>query len=210
MLIRKIGSFCILIGIILCMGTFIPFYNITVKIVPKKPVINYLQSCSIEEDVQQLLTEARWSSEFHPYGAYVDELQFKVYLEKEINQSIIALQNGDIDAYDERVLETTYLVNLVNDPNIQVTFTPSVRYRALTLNCDRFPTNITAFRRAMAFGMDKYRANKECIQGVGLPLDSHIPIAAVEWEIESEMSDHFYETDYISGNASLEVAGFSD
>lgn len=82
---------------------------------------------------------------------------------------MLALQNGNIDAYDERVLQE-YLAALVRDENIEVTFTPSVRYRVLTLNCEKFPLNITAFRRAMAFGFDKYRVNLECIGGVLLSL----------------------------------------
>ncbi|MFX0013278.1 MAG: ABC transporter substrate-binding protein [Promethearchaeota archaeon] len=136
-------------------------------------------------------------------------MKFMIYPDEEIPRAMLALQNGDIDAYDERVPQD-YLAALVRDPNIEVSFTPSVRYRALTLNSDRFPLNISAFRRAMAFGYDKYRANLECIGGAGWPQDSYIPITITEWEVESEMSDHFYEADYVLGNRSLENAGFKD
>jgi ABC-type transport system substrate-binding protein len=156
------------------------------------------------------LRSSKWSSEFRPYGGYVDEVRFVIYPYKtETPQAMLALQNGDIDAYDERVLQD-YLAALIRDPNIEVTFTPSVRYRALTLNCEKFPLNITAFRRAMAFGFDKYRANVECIGGVGQPQDSFIPQSVTEWEVESKIIDHFYEADYISGNRSMENAGFID
>ncbi|MFX1334589.1 MAG: ABC transporter substrate-binding protein, partial [Promethearchaeota archaeon] len=157
-----------------------------------------------------IIRSPKWSSEFRPYpGGYVDEIEFMIYPDEDIPLAILALQNGDIDVYDERVPQD-YLAGLVSDPNIEVTFTPSVRYRALTLNCDRFPLNITAFRRAMAFGYDKSRANRECIGGAGWPQDSYIPITISEWEVESEMSDHFYEADYVLGNRSLENAGFKD
>ncbi|MFX0013276.1 MAG: ABC transporter substrate-binding protein [Promethearchaeota archaeon] len=156
-----------------------------------------------------VIKSSKWASEFRPYGGYVDEIEFVIFTETEIPLAMLALQNGDIDAYDERILQD-YLAALVRDQNIDVTFTPSVRYRALTLNCEKFPLNITAFRRAMAFGFDKYRANVECIGGVGQPQDGHIPISATEWEIDSEVSNHFYEADFASGNASLENAGFID
>lgn len=120
------------------------------------------------------------------------------------------LQTGEIDAYDDQVPQNSFLAACVRDPNIEVTFTPSMRYQALTMNCERFPTNITAFRRAMAFGCDKYRSNVECIGGMGQPIDSYIPLIATDWEVESALTEHFYEADFTSGNASLENAGFKD
>ncbi|MFX0205729.1 MAG: ABC transporter substrate-binding protein [Candidatus Hodarchaeota archaeon] len=156
-----------------------------------------------------VLRSPKWSSQFRPYGAYVDEINFFVYSEGKTPSAISALQNGDIDAYDGQV-EWNHVVPLLNNPKIQVTFTPNLRYQALLINCGKFPTNITAFRRAMAFGFDKYLAAQECIEGVCLLLDSLVPIAATGWEIESKQTIHFYEPDYISGNKSLENAGFRD
>ncbi|MFX0206032.1 MAG: ABC transporter substrate-binding protein [Candidatus Hodarchaeota archaeon] len=154
-------------------------------------------------------TTDKWLTDWRPYGAYLDEIEFVVFTEGETALAMLALEEGDVDAYDERVLQD-YLVPLVNNPDIQVTFTPSVRYRAITLNCDRFPTNITAFRRAIAFGFDKYRANTECIGGIGQPQDSYIPLISTEWSVEAALPVHFYEADFISGNASLDNAGFRD
>ncbi|MFX0013277.1 MAG: ABC transporter substrate-binding protein [Promethearchaeota archaeon] len=139
----------------------------------------------------------------------MDTVQFLIYPLTEYPLPMLALQLGDIDAFDEQVRQD-YLAGLHRDPNIEQTFTPSLRYRALTLNCAKFPTNITAFRRAMAFGFDKTRANIECIGGVGQPQDSHIPLISTEWEVESELPVHFYEADFVAGNASLENAGFTD
>ncbi|MFX0121236.1 MAG: ABC transporter substrate-binding protein [Promethearchaeota archaeon] len=155
--------------------------------------------------------QAKWSSSWRPYGGYVDEIEFVVFTETEIPLAMLALQNGDVDGYDERLnylLE--YLPVLVKNPYIEITFTPSRLFRSLTLNCEKFPTNITAFRRAMAFGFDKYRANVECIGGIGHPQDSYIPQTLAEWEVESVLPEHFYDADFVSGNASLEKAGFKD
>ncbi|MFX0013275.1 MAG: ABC transporter substrate-binding protein [Promethearchaeota archaeon] len=165
---------------------------------------NPLSTCS------QVIISSKWSSEFRPHGGFVDKIMFHVYTAIETPLAMAALQTGEIDAYDEQV-QQNYLAAVVRDENIEVTFTPSVRYQALTLNCERFPTNITAFRRAMAFGFDKYRANVEVIgSGVGQPQDSYIPLIISEWEVESALAEHFYESDYISGNRSLENAGFKN
>ena len=150
-----------------------------------------------------------WPSEFRPHGAYADEITFQVYEEGEIPLAMLALQNGDFESYDDRIL-SSYMGPLIHDPNIEVTFTLGVRYRTLNLNCERFPTNITAYRRAMAYGFDKYRANQEAIGGIGMPLDSYIPIVSETWEVESEVGGEFYDMNIEAGNASLEAAGFID
>ncbi|UCG02521.1 MAG: hypothetical protein JSW11_00725 [Candidatus Heimdallarchaeota archaeon] len=150
---------------------------------------------------------AMWSSDFRPQGGFVDEILIKVY--SNFSQAIEALQRGEIDAYDYDVFPE-YELDLRHNPNISVTYTPSSMFRTFILNCERFPTNITAFRRAMAFGMDKYKATEEIMGDLGAPLDSYIPPALTEWEVESTLETRFYDADYISGNASLEAAGFKD
>ncbi len=157
----------------------------------------------------QTLYTDKWASEFRPYGQYADELVFVVFTEGEIPLAMLALQNGEIESYDDRVL-SAYMGPLIHDENIEVTFTLGVRYRALVLNCERFPTNITGYRRAMAYGLDKYQANQEAVGGVGIPLDSYIPFPAAEWEVESQVGGEFYDRNIVAGNASLEAAGFKD
>ena len=112
-----------------------------------------------------------------------------------------ALHSGDIDAYDERV-PPEHVPDLEINPDIEVKFSLSRFFRHLTLNCGRFPTNITGYRRAMAFGMDKNRINDEAIDGKGNPLDSYMPLSVTEWEIESSLKEHFYDPDFVSGNVS--------
>ncbi|MHA1994160.1 MAG: ABC transporter substrate-binding protein [Candidatus Hodarchaeales archaeon] len=156
-----------------------------------------------------LASTTLWASDFKPHGAYIDELVFTVFTTSEIPQAMLALQAGDQDAYDERVL-SSYLPNLVNDPDIEVRYSLGSSYRVLVLNSQKFPINITGFRRAMAFGMDKYRVNTEAIGGAGIPLDSYVPVVATEWQVEDQLPTHFYEKDIVSGNASLEASGFRD
>jgi ABC-type transport system substrate-binding protein len=157
------------------------------------------------------VVRAGWvtASGWDPHGAYVDDVVYAVYPSEDIAQAILALRTGEIDAYDERI-PYTQLKDLINDPDITVNISLGSIYRQLTLNSERFPTNITGYRRALAFGMDKYKVMEEAIGGVGEPLDSYIPTVATEWEVESSLTTHFYDKDIVSANASLEAAGFKD
>ncbi|UCG03883.1 MAG: hypothetical protein JSW11_07835 [Candidatus Heimdallarchaeota archaeon] len=157
----------------------------------------------------QIKTTDKWATDWRPYGTYADELLFVVFTEGETALKMLALQSGEIVVDDERI-QSDYLAALVRDPNIEVTFAPGLRYRVITLNCEKFPTNITGYRRAVAFAYDKYRANMEAIGGVGLQLDSYMPWTATEWEVESQIGGEFYDADYAAGNRSLEKAGFRD
>lgn len=152
---------------------------------------------------------ALWASDYKHNGGYVDEVWWRVYGSGETAQAMLALESGEIDAHSERV-QTPYLSSLLRNPDIQVQVTLANRYRVLYLNNAKFPLNITGFRRAMAFGMDKEKINTEAIGGAGMPLDSYISLAMTEWEVESSLTTHFYDVDVVAGNASLENAGFRD
>lgn len=152
----------------------------------------------------RVVRAVRWSSDFRPHGAYVDEIVFVIYSP----QGILAhLQSGNIDAIAGQA--PTLFFGFI-DPEIRYVNFPGLFFDQLILNNGRFPTNLTAFRRAMAFGVDKIMANVDNFGGGGIPLDSYIPLIATEWEVESQLNEHFYEADYVSGNTSLENAGFTD
>ncbi|MFW9778443.1 MAG: ABC transporter substrate-binding protein [Candidatus Heimdallarchaeota archaeon] len=150
-----------------------------------------------------------WASNYTHHGGYVDEVWWRVYGSSETAQAMLALESGEIDAHTEPV-QTPYLAQLLRNPDIQVQVTLANRYRVLYLNNVKFPLNITGFRRAIAFGMDKYKINDQAIGGSGQPLDSYISLAMTEWEAESTLTTHFYDVDVAAGNASLEAAGFRD
>ncbi|MFX0152031.1 MAG: ABC transporter substrate-binding protein, partial [Candidatus Hodarchaeota archaeon] len=154
-------------------------------------------------------TTIKWASNFRPHGGYVDEILFVQYPSEDYNQVIYALQRGEIDVYDTQI-PVKYLPSLLTDPNISVQIESDNMFRHITLNCDNFPTNITGYRRALAYSLDKYKIVTKVTGETGKPLDSYIPPCATEWEIESSLSEHFYEKDITKGNASLEASGFKD
>ncbi|MFW9778444.1 MAG: ABC transporter substrate-binding protein [Candidatus Heimdallarchaeota archaeon] len=150
-----------------------------------------------------------WVSSYTHHGGYLDEVWWRVYGSGQTAQTMLDLENGIIDAHTERI-QDAYLNQLLLNPNVDVQIHLTNRYRVLTLNNARFPLNITGFRRAMAFGMDKYKINNDAIGGRGQPLDSYFSTVATEWEVESSLSTHFYGKDIASGNASLERNHFKD
>ncbi|MFX0016028.1 MAG: ABC transporter substrate-binding protein [Candidatus Hermodarchaeota archaeon] len=166
-------------------------------------IVSLMVLCSAAISSPLITIANNWSSDFRPYGGYIYEILFIG-----TGDGGNALLSNDIDAYGEDVFPQ-YIGALINDPNTAVDFSLSLGHRAIVLNSGRFPTNITGFRRAMAFGMDKHLINMQAGNG-GDPLDSYIPIAAKDWEVESQMNMHFYDADYVSGNASLAAAGFLD
>ncbi|MFX0052629.1 MAG: ABC transporter substrate-binding protein [Candidatus Hermodarchaeota archaeon] len=153
----------------------------------------------------KLVTD-KWSSDFRPHGGYVDEILF---MPNDYEFNAAALMNGEIDTWDERI-PSLYILGLIKNPEIEVKIGLSTGYRVIVFNCERFPTNITAYRRAMAFALDKNMTNTEAIGGSGEPLDSYIPLVVPEWGVEKNLTSHFYDADVVAGNASLEAAGFID
>jgi ABC-type transport system substrate-binding protein len=154
-------------------------------------------------------TTVNWASNFRPHGGFADELLFVMYPFNDYNQVIYSLLRGEIDAYAGQI-PVNCLPGLLTDPNISVQIEPSSSFRIITLNCGLFPANITGYRRALAYSIDKHKIIIEAIGGAGKPFDSYIPSCAREWEIESSMTEHFYEKDIAKGNASLETAKFKD
>ncbi|MFX0051673.1 MAG: ABC transporter substrate-binding protein [Candidatus Hodarchaeota archaeon] len=154
-------------------------------------------------------TTINWASDFRPHGGYVDEILFVQYPSEDYNQVMYALLRGEIDAYDTQI-PVKYLPGLLTNPDISVQIEPNNRFRLISLDCSIFPTNITGYRRALAYGIDKHKIIMEVTGGAGKPFDSYIPPCAAEWEIERLLSEHFYEKDIAKGNASLEAAGFKD
>ncbi|MFX1283081.1 MAG: ABC transporter substrate-binding protein [Promethearchaeota archaeon] len=166
---------------------------------------------SVFSSPMNIHVDPMWGSDFRPYGGYVDEVIFQVYPDDNKIEALIALREGNLDMCDFSIgFDIDFLPGLLTDPNVDVDFSLASRIRYLALNCGEFPTNITGYRRALAIALDKVKINEEANGGAGVPIDSHMPLVATEWEIESSLPVHYYSPDIASGNATLEKAGFRD
>lgn len=146
-----------------------------------------------------------YSSGFDPHGGYIDQWIFSLIFEHQV----WGLQAGLIDGINE-FLHPDDVSALEMIPDIEVHTGPSLRFRFCEFNCQRFPTNITGYRRALAYAFDKQLACDEAVNGLAEPMDGVIPMPLTWWTYENEISEHFYSKDIASANASLETAGFRD
>ncbi|MHA1908173.1 MAG: ABC transporter substrate-binding protein [Candidatus Thorarchaeota archaeon] len=164
-----------------------------------------MSMCSVPTTVAQSVTlEDEW------LGPYIDTIRY-VYNNGSdfwgnwVSQ-IQSLLDGDIDVMTTQAHEPSDIEALRTAENVElVKFWRSAAYDA-SINCDVWPLNISAFRKAFHLAIDK---NAICaIQGLR-PHDSPL-ISPFPFSIESEMEHHYYEAEIAEGNAILDSLGFLD
>ncbi len=155
--------------------------------------------------------QSNWTypSSYDPHGGYVDRLTFMVYPSEDIAQALLALQDGSVFSYDERIPHQS-VMELEANPAIEVGSEPGTIYRQFTLQCQRFPTNITGYRVALAHVLDKPTVVQNSRGGYAQMMDNPIPLAFEFWTYENQMSSHFYSEDIASANATLDAAHIID
>ena len=162
-------------------------------------------------DSSNLVISGSWTypSGYDPHGGYIDRLVFKVYPSEDIAQALLALLTGTVYSYDE-LIPYHSVPDLQANPGIEITSELGMSYRQFTLNCDRFPTNLTAYRVALAQALNKYMAVEITEGGFAQVMDNPIPLAFEFWSYENQMTSHFYAEDIISANATLDAAHIID
>ncbi len=86
------------------------------------------------------------------WGPYVDKIVYIIIPEE--SQQIQALLDDEIDMIDHPI-NTTFVDDLLDVEDIECCTTSSNAYMEFVFNCAKYPFNITAFRRAFAFALDK-------------------------------------------------------
>ncbi len=167
----------------------------------------FLSLAYITPQNQSVRADWTYPSGYDPHGGYVDRLTFIVYPSEDIAQALLALQAGTVYSYDERIPHQS-VAELEANPAIEVTSVAGTIYRQLTLQCQRFPTNITGYRVAMAQGLDKPTIVANARGGYAQVMDNPIPLPFSYWTYENEMTSHFYAEDITAANATLDAAGF--
>lgn len=158
-----------------------------------------------------IMREADWSylSGFNPHGPFIDRVVWIVYPVEDQTSALLALQMGQVQAYDEPI-PTDAIPGLEATPGVEVTSELSYIYRHFTIDCHNFPTNITGYRRALAYALDKNAVTEVSSGGFGEPMDGAIPVSNSFWTYEHQMPYHYYMKDIVSANISLDTAHFID
>jgi len=139
-------------------------------------------------------------------GPFVDKIQFKVITGAD--QQVLALLNDDIDLIGDTV-DPSFLEELVAAEDIEVASRIRNGYGYFVVNCAKYPFNITAFRRAAAFALDKYAISEDIWAGLSRPQDSVLPIVN-PWTIEGQLPYSYYDANIEFGNQLLDEARFYD
>ncbi len=137
-------------------------------------------------------------------GPFVDKVVFKVI--QDHDQLILALQSGEIDLHTRHFLPS-YLQSLEEDPDISIYSSLRNGYGHFTINCEKYPLNITGFRRAFAYAFDKTRVKLEVLDGLSQEHDSLVPYVS-EFCIEDQLPYHYYTAQPEIGNQILDELGF--
>jgi ABC-type transport system substrate-binding protein len=121
---------------------------------------------------------------------------------------MLAILNDDIDLVHEK-LDPADVQQLDQAENIEVRTGPRNGYGVLYINSAKYPLNITAFRRAFAFALDKHKICENVWEGMANPQDSVVP-SGNPWTIEGLLPYSYYEGNVELGRQLLDSAGFSD
>ncbi|MGY5874970.1 MAG: ABC transporter substrate-binding protein [Candidatus Thorarchaeota archaeon] len=138
-------------------------------------------------------------------GAYVEKIVYNV-IEGD-DQQILALQNNEIDLIGG-MIDPTCLPTLHACGDIEVANTFRNGYGYLSINTAKNPFNYTAFRRALAFALDKQAISDDAWDGLSEPLDSCVP-KINPFSCEGLLDYSYYEADVELGNKLLDDAGFT-
>ena len=154
--------------------------------------------------ISPIFAQAQTVPGFAKTGPYIDKLRFDVITQDDLQ--VLALQNDEIDLIDG-FLDPTFIPALEDAENIELTNVLRNGYGFVTINCERYPLNITAVRRAIAFALDKNAISADIFEGFSGSQDSPVP-KQNGWSIEGQLPYTYYEKDVETGIALLEDAGF--
>ncbi|MFX0079583.1 MAG: ABC transporter substrate-binding protein [Candidatus Hermodarchaeota archaeon] len=173
--------------------------------------IGLLGCTSLFSTDKQITIRAEWTypDGYDPHGCYLDRVTFVVYPAADEQLGLQALQAGIIYAWDERVPQEN-IAELEAIPGVEVTTEPGDLFRMLCIDCSLFPTNITAYRRALAYALDKGAVIQGSTGGLGFLQDCALPIVLGNWTYEGELTETYYSQNIDKANSTLEAAGFRD
>ncbi len=137
-------------------------------------------------------------------GAFVNKIVYNV-IEGE-DQQVHALQNDEIDLIGDFV-DPVFYDALHDAEAIELVQTPRNGYGYITINCDKYPLNLTSFRRAFAYALDKEAISADVWGGLSVPQDSPVP-QVNPFSIEGLLPYTYYEANVELGNQMLDDAGF--
>ncbi len=135
-------------------------------------------------------------------GPFVDTLDIKIVNSTEEQLSLLVQGDVDVITDIDPELVATY-------DGIQHEETLKNGFVYLLINCERYPLNETAFRRALALAVNKHKICTTAYDDVAIPLDSPLP-QGNPMTIEETLVENYYNARVTEANTLLDNAGFLD
>ncbi|MHA1614108.1 MAG: ABC transporter substrate-binding protein [Candidatus Thorarchaeota archaeon] len=134
-------------------------------------------------------------------GPYIDKIvmKYRGYPHSE------ALKSGSIDIEGE-ACDVASLDGLPAE--VSAYFGQSSKYYLIYINCEKYPLNITGFRRAFAYAFNKTQADYPLLNYLTTEHDSLLPLSSV-FCIEDELPYHYYIGEIELANAMLDQLNFT-
>ena len=140
-------------------------------------------------------------------GPYVDRVVYKI--NEDYSSRILNLLSGETEI-ESSYISPSDLTTLDSHADISLSSTVRNGYGHLTINCDKYPLNISAFRRAFAYAFDKTRVTSD-LQTFGILSQEHDSVVPYSngWCIEDDLPYQYYTAQVATGAAILDAAGFT-
>ncbi|NHJ13982.1 MAG: hypothetical protein EAX95_09915 [Candidatus Thorarchaeota archaeon] len=139
-------------------------------------------------------------------GPYVNRLVFEVI--PDMDDQVLQLLNGEVDLIGDAI-SPEYISELGSAEAVDLAMTENSLFGCLSINCAKYPYNLTVFRRALAIAIDKQFICSEIWDGLATPQDSLLPSISV-WSAEPYLDETFYASNMVLANQMLDEAGFAD
>lgn len=139
-------------------------------------------------------------------GPFLDSVTYRVI--DLPDQQVLELLDNHLDVIGDSI-DLSFFDTLSASEDVQLDSILRNGYGYFTINCKKYPFNITAFRRAFAFALDKERISAEVWEGLSVPLDSCVPLVN-PFSVEGQLSYSYYNGNTSYGNRLLDETGFYD
>lgn len=139
-------------------------------------------------------------------GPFLESVTYRVI--DSPDQQVLELLDNHLDMIGD-FIDLSFYDTLRASEDVQLDSILRNGYGYFTINCEKYPFNITAFRRAFAFALDKERISAEVWDGFSVPLDSCVPLVN-PFSVEGQLSYNYYNGNTSYGNRLLDQAGFYD
>ncbi|MFW9920979.1 MAG: ABC transporter substrate-binding protein [Candidatus Thorarchaeota archaeon] len=141
-------------------------------------------------------------------GPFLERILFNIITQDDY--LFTALDNNQIDLIGD-ILDPSLLDGLgpLHPELIDVVNSLRNGYGYMAFNCEKYPLNISQFRRAIAYAVDKMEITEAIWNGLAVPLDSLVP-QNNPLSVEGDVPFSYYDQDNETAMAILDNLGFID